>query len=306
MRGEHGHAPVPDAADDVPRRAAAEGIHAGRRLVQEADAWVADEGQAEGELALLAAGETAGARHGLLGQAHLLHHLPGPLAQPRGRDPPEPGVQHEVLEHGELRPEHVVLRADADDLADLAHASADGETRDLRVAGRGRQHAGEHVERRRLPGPIVPEQREDLALVHGQLEVRDGHLHPAGRGELPPQPPDADQDAGRRGAGAHGLRDGLHGVAPRAHRGHVARGRGWEVAADGAVHPVGGAEGEARRQADAVLLREDEVEVPPQRRPQQDVRGQHRDHDGEAGVVDGPPDPGPRRAELRRLELYVY
>ncbi|HEX8582057.1 MAG TPA: hypothetical protein VF640_07005 [Acidimicrobiales bacterium] len=95
--------------------------------------------------------------------------------------PVDPAEQLEGVEEGQVPPQ---LGALAEHHAD---AAGEGDPFPLRVdpghphpPARREQDAGQHLDRRRLPGPVGPDVADDVALADGQRDAVDGaHLLPA-------------------------------------------------------------------------------------------------------------------------------
>ena len=69
-----------------------------------------------------------------------------------------------MLEHGEAREEHVVLRTEAQGVPGLGHVAPDVVAVDLRVPGGRGEQPGQHGHRGGLPRPVVAQQGGDLPL----------------------------------------------------------------------------------------------------------------------------------------------
>eukprot|EP00959_Pyramimonas_sp_CCMP1952_P010384 217494-Pyramimonas_sp.AAC.1 len=79
-------------------------------------------------------------------KAYLLCHLAGAGQLVAGVDAVEPRVQQEVLLHGQVRPQNVELRADAEHAVDLPPLGARVKPRNGRLAG-GQVHVACHTNR---------------------------------------------------------------------------------------------------------------------------------------------------------------
>jgi hypothetical protein len=169
VRGEQDRlAQILQRADHLPRVAAGCGVEAGRRLVEEDQLGVADEGQGEVEPALLAAGERAHIRVRLLLQARDRDDL---LDVARARI--EVGEVPERLARRDVAVHPGRLQDDADALAQLTRVLLGIVAEHRDDAGRAGPVALEDLDRGRLAGAVGPEQAEDLA--HGDLEVQAPH-----------------------------------------------------------------------------------------------------------------------------------
>mmetsp|Transcript_15944 Transcript_15944/g.46132 ORF Transcript_15944/g.46132 Transcript_15944/m.46132 type:complete len:547 (+) Transcript_15944:46-1686(+) len=302
---QHNDAILADALDHVPRRAPAEGVHARGRLVEEADAGPTDEREAQGQLPLLPARQRACPGLCLLRKAHMEHHVASPHLHLLWHHATEASIDLEVLGHGQLGPEHVVLRADADDLPDLAQVGAQCVPGDEGVAARRLGHADEHVDRRGLPRAVMPEQCQDLPLVHCEVQARHGHPVAARRGEDLPKARRAHHRARSAGAREHRRGHLLHDVASGATRGRQPLPVVQLVGHGGLrpIPPIGARAQEEHRQPSAELLRDHPIAVPPEERPEEDVEDHHAEHTPERVVIHCPKEVRPRHTDLRRLEL---
>src|SRR6266542_714659 len=159
------------ALDDVEDFAHEQRREAERRLVEEDELRARHERAADREHLLLAAGEVAGEPLAALSQAREVveHHLPVAL-EARPVVPGEPThrdvlVDRQVLEDAAAL--HHLEDAVADDLLgrELVEPHAvelDGAVGDLSLLGV--EEPGDGLERRRLAGPVRPEQRDDLPV----------------------------------------------------------------------------------------------------------------------------------------------
>ena len=91
------------------------------------------------------------------------------IAASRGRcHAVQPRRELDVLERGERRVQHALMRDQADDGSGAAAppGSSTPAIRALPLVGRSRP--GEDAKQRRLPCPVGPEQREAFAIAHGE------------------------------------------------------------------------------------------------------------------------------------------
>ncbi len=121
--------------------------------------------------------------------------------------PYTPAIEIQILLHRQESVERELLRHVADLLFGLARRAAQVLSRDARLA-RGRlQQPAQHLERRRLAGPVRSEQPEDLAFA-------DVKRHIVGRDEIAEalgQVPAGHCDVGAEVHRIHHLRDRRHG-----------------------------------------------------------------------------------------------
>ena len=173
VRGEHDDPVLLGLLDDVPHAAPVDRVHARGGLVEVDHVRVGDEGAGHGEAAahparVLAARRVAPVRE--VDRSEEVLDEAGDLGRLHER---EPGEEREVLVGGELRPEHVVLRADAHHALHLAQLVPHALAEDVRVALGGREHAREHVEGGRLARTIVAEQAEELIVLDAKVDLED-------------------------------------------------------------------------------------------------------------------------------------
>ncbi len=155
--------------DHLPRAPARRRVEAGRRLVEEQQLGVADQGKRDVQPPLLTARHPQYTRFGLLRQPHLLDRL---IDVPRPRV--VPGEQLERLAHRELGVHPALLQDDADALAPLAGRMRGVLAEDRDLARRALAIALEHLDRRGLAGAVRAQEGEDLAPLDGQVQATDG------------------------------------------------------------------------------------------------------------------------------------
>ena len=111
-----------------------------------------------------------------VGEAGHLEQFGGPLPSTGLVDSVQPGHQLEVLPRGQVGCHGGLLGRDADHLLDGERVGGDVVTHDRsRPTGRS-QEAAEHLDRRGLAGTVRPEQREQLAGAHREVESGDGDV----------------------------------------------------------------------------------------------------------------------------------
>src|SRR3954452_4831068 len=188
-REQDGLAEVLQRAHDVPRRAASGGVEAGRRLVEEDQLGVADEGEREVEAAELAAAERPRVRIGLLAEARELDHL---VYVARGGVEASP--MRDRLAHRDVPVHARALEHDAHPLAQLVGALLGVVAEHGHDAARPRPVALEDLGRRRLPRAVRAEQPEDLARRDLEVDPADGVMVAVALVQV------ADEDCGCGGA----------------------------------------------------------------------------------------------------------
>ena len=153
-------------------------IYTGRALVQEDQPRVADQGDAQRELALHAARVSLGSGFWWRGsQAHLVHQIGNHLVELalRHRDALQAAVDLEVLDGRQLVKENVVLRTHTEAASDGRQFVLERVAHDV-CGTRGRwEESGQNTDGSRLASAIVSEQRKDLAGLHLQIDAVDGN-----------------------------------------------------------------------------------------------------------------------------------
>ncbi len=139
-------------------------VEAGRRLVEEQDLRVVDEGVGEAQPLLHAARERLDVVVALVGEVHQLEQVADHPSPRGGRQAVAAREEVQVLPdlHVVVDPEDV--RHEPEDAPDLVRVPCHGPAGDLRVAGRRLQEGRQDPERRGLAGAVRPDQAEDLAL----------------------------------------------------------------------------------------------------------------------------------------------
>ena len=148
-------------------------VEAGRGLVEEEDPGPVEDRPGHHQ----ALGHTAGKRVGVgrraIGQAKVFERLIRGLLGFAPAHPEVQAVEEEVLAHGEAAVERVGLGHHADDLLGQAGVGPHVDAADDRFAARRNDAGREHADRRRLARAVGPQQAEDLALVHLEVERVD-------------------------------------------------------------------------------------------------------------------------------------
>ena len=149
-------------------------VEAGGRLVEEEDLRVVDQGHREVEATAHAARVRADPALLGVGQADALDQLEAAGAhRPRG-DAVERGLELDQLASGHQRIEGRILERHADAAPDQGGLAGDVVTGDPGVAAGRAQERDEHPHRRRLAGPVRPEEPVDLALGDFDVDAADG------------------------------------------------------------------------------------------------------------------------------------
>jgi len=167
-------------AEQVPQRQPALRIEPGRRLVQEQHRRAVEDRARHHQPLRHPAGQRVHRRLGPLGQLELLEQLVRDLAGPLGPHAEEPAVKVQVLPHGELAVQGVLLRNDAAQLLGQRRMRGDVDPGEVGPA-RCRHHAGgQHPGGGRFPRAVGTQQAEDLARLDVEVE-------PVDRGEVRPR-----------------------------------------------------------------------------------------------------------------------
>ncbi|EGJ74607.1 putative ABC transporter, ATP-binding subunit [Streptomyces sp. Tu6071] len=195
-------AAVADLLDRLPRLVAAAGGEALGGFVEEEDAGAAEGREGDREALLLAARELRPARVEAVGE-------PGALREgaPVGGVGVEGGVEEQGLTHSDLRREGALLELHAQEAADGGVFGAGVEPGDADGAAVGGAQSRDALDGRRLPRPVRSEDAEDLALVHAEGDAVDDAAPPLALAQVT----DVDEDGGRAGGGAFGVRVCGHG-----------------------------------------------------------------------------------------------
>src|SRR5665647_1099850 len=232
VRGEqYREAHAVQLVQDLPERQPALRVQTGRRLVEEEDVRAMGDAARDHEALGHAAGQRVHARLGAVGQAELLQQLVGASAGVAGARAEIPAVVVQILRDGQAAVEGVGLRHDADHLLGQRRMRDDVDAAHAGAACR-RDHARrQHADGGGLTGAVRPEQAEDLARLHAQVERHDGMDVAGERLREPARGDDlADgADAARSRGGGAGDAQGRHGrrfLQPLLHAGTSLRSSG--------------------------------------------------------------------------------
>jgi len=185
--GEHdrGVAAPAQLGQELPHGLLADHVQADRRLVEEQDLRPVQQGGGQLAAHPLAQGELAHGRveelvefeHGAaLGQAGLVLG---------GRHPVDVAQQLEGVAQGQVPPERRPLsKHDTDAPGQLEPLRHGFEPAHRDLTGGRRQHAGEHLERGGLAGPVGTQVAHYLPALDGQADAVDGGDGPAGAAKL--------------------------------------------------------------------------------------------------------------------------
>ncbi len=165
------HAAVGQAPHERAHVAHPGGVQAGRRLVEQEQARLADEGAGDAQPLAHAVRVAADLVLGAVAEVDRLERL---LDAGPGVAAVEAGEQLEVAPAAQVRIEAGRLDEPRDPLEGagaLAHRVAPEQ---LGATGRRADQAQEHPQRRGLPGPVGPEVAVDVAGLHRQVDAVDG------------------------------------------------------------------------------------------------------------------------------------
>ena len=159
--------------DLAPHLHAQLGIEVGERLVEEEHRRLADDRPAEGDALLLAARELP---RPMLEQ-RLDAQDPGGFPDARGDlgagDAPQLETERHVLEDGHVRVQRVVLEHHGD-VAVAGGDVVDHAVADAQLPGRDRFEPRHHAQGRALAAAGGPDENDELAVFHRQVQIRDG------------------------------------------------------------------------------------------------------------------------------------
>ena len=165
---QHGHAERRQVLDHFPRLVTGRGVKAGRRLVEEQQFWIADEGNRDVQPALLAAGELEDAEVALLFEAHQIDHF---IHWPRMRI--KGGVHRDRLAHGQIPINARGVQHDPDAALQLRPLTAGIHSEYADVAVVAGPVALENLDRGGLARTVRAQQREHLAVADRQVDTPD-------------------------------------------------------------------------------------------------------------------------------------
>ncbi len=169
--GEHPAQRLPDGGRDGD-------VEGGHRLVEQEQPWLRGQGSGDGGALGLATGELGRLARRELLDADVLQPRPGHRARLLPAGARAAGTEGDVVEDGEVREQQGFLRERGDPPvvrgdehvpagADVGeHPVVEDDTAAVRA-----QQPGQHLQDRRLPGPVGPEQRDGLPLGHVEGEV---------------------------------------------------------------------------------------------------------------------------------------
>ena len=155
--------------DEVPRLR----IKAGRRLVQDEELGVVDQGSREDQPTLHSSRERSNAGGSLARESGEIEESRNTLLDDRIRKTKVASVDLQVLDHGEIRIEIVHLRHDADPDARLARSFGHRLTDERDIAGVRVDQAEAAAQCRRFAGAVGTKQPEAFSAL--DLEIEPAH-----------------------------------------------------------------------------------------------------------------------------------
>jgi hypothetical protein len=215
---DDGHALVEELVQQVPELAAADGVDAVGRLVEQQHARLVQERAGEGELLVHAAGQRVGAAVAEAGQARDVEKALLAGAHRGGGQAEEVAEKPEVLVDAEVAVEAVLLGHVAEGFEGLGGAGRDELAADEGGAGVGDQEAREHADGGGLAGAVGAHEAVELARAEREGQTAHGR----GVAEAAREGAGFDGEAGGRGGRGRG---GLAG--PKSHGVSGARCPGW-------------------------------------------------------------------------------
>src|SRR6187401_2987744 len=173
-RKQHGEAAVTgQGLNEVEELGHAGRVDGRRRLVEDEDLRILDEGIGDAEPLEHAPRVGIGGMVGRVRQAHLLEELDDPRRRLRRVEAVQARRVVEVLAAGEPAVKSDAVRQVADPTLHLERVARRVEADDARLAVARLREAQEHEDRRRLARPVRPEESVDLARADAEGQVVD-------------------------------------------------------------------------------------------------------------------------------------
>ena len=170
--------------DELPELAARGGVHPTRRLIQEDNLRLVEDGHGEGQLLFPAQGQAAHARVALRLQPDASQHLVGARSDIGLLHAVNACKEADVLPHFQVFVERELLTHVADVALHLFGLPLHVETGHCGSSARRSAQAREHAHGGGLPRPVGTQETEDFAPPHIERDVVHGHE----RAELLRQP----------------------------------------------------------------------------------------------------------------------
>ena len=155
---------------DLPRRRR---VEAGQRLVEHEEFGLVDQRAGERDLLLHAARKALAALAAVPPQAERGEQDSLVSRATAGSTPHRPATNSQIFERIELVIEHRLVGQPGDDALGLHRSAARVDAENSDFAAVGRQQPGDHPERRRLAGPVGPDQRVEFSRANREVEAID-------------------------------------------------------------------------------------------------------------------------------------
>ena len=168
----------PPRFDDLP------GVEAGRRLVENQDLGVVQQGLGQADPLPVPLGQRAAPALGHVGDGRAFHGRPDARGPVSGGDAVDAGHEMQVLADGHFRIQGRRLGQIARPALGLEGLVEDVETGDPGMAFGGRQVAGQDAHRRGLAGPVGAEEAQNLAGFDLEAQVVHGRERPVALGHV--------------------------------------------------------------------------------------------------------------------------
>ena len=149
------------------------GVEAGRRLVEQHQLGPVDERAGDGEAAPHPARQQVDPVVPTIGQLDELEQLVGSLTDDAPRQVEVAAVDEHVVAHRQLEVERVLLGHDAETGADARPVGRRVHAQHAEITVRDRRDATDHPHRRRLAGPVGPQEAERLPLLDAKVDGVD-------------------------------------------------------------------------------------------------------------------------------------
>ena len=173
-RDDHRHALRRERRDPLPEIAPGQRIGAARRFVEKQYLRLVQQRRRHRQSLLVAAGQLSARQTAERAELELLDRPIDAFAPAPAAQAVRAGEEIEVVAHGKLSVQRILLGDVADSLPRRSASRADIDARHAQLAARSRQQPAQHAKRRRLAGAVGPEQPENLAAANVEIDVIDG------------------------------------------------------------------------------------------------------------------------------------
>ena len=172
-RDDDGHAVLGEVGDALPKLAAGERVGAAGRFVEKEDIGFVQQRRRHRQALLEAAGQFAARQPGERRQLEVLERPVNALPFVVAAQIVGAGEELKIFGDRELSVKREFLSDIADALAGRVARMAQVESGHAQGAAAGREEAAQHAKRRRLAGPVGPQQPEDLPALDFEADVID-------------------------------------------------------------------------------------------------------------------------------------